>query len=67
MTCDDVNQKELRNRLRNFIKEEGVIQKFISTKTCIDASLLSRFKNAQIDLESVDAHLLDLYLKSKSY
>lgn len=60
-------QSELRKRLRKFLASEGTTQKFIATKTCIDTSILSRFKNDKIDLESVDIMLLDDFLKEKGY
>lgn len=63
----EVNQKELRERLLRFIELEGVTQKFISEKTSMNTSILSRFKNGQIDLYRVDADLLDDYLHSKGY
>lgn len=60
-------QSRLRNRLRKFLDSEGVTQKFIAKKICINTSILSRFKNGQIDLEIADEGLLEDYLKSKGY
>ena len=60
-------QKELRSRLRKFIKLEGVTQKFIAEKISVNTSILSRFKNGQIDLDNPDIGLLNDYLKSKGY
>lgn len=60
-------QKELRKRLLSFIELEGVTQKFIAEKTSVNTSILSRFKNGQIDLDRVDVDLLNDYLHSKGY
>lgn len=60
-------QEELRSRLCDFLVSEGVTQKFIANKICVNTSVLSRFKTGQLDLESVDCDLLDDFLLSKGY
>lgn len=60
-------QSELRTRLRKFLASEGVTQKFIANQISIETPILSRFKNAKINLEEIDAKLLDDFLKSKNY
>lgn len=63
-----LNQDDLRNRLKNYIKIEGVRQKHIANETNITESLLSRFKNGQADLfYKCDIEALDNYLTSKGY
>lgn len=60
-------QQELRERLLNIIKNEGVNQKFISKQTRINEGLLSRFKNDKAELDYLDSRALDNYLKSRGY
>lgn len=61
------DQTELRERLLNIIKNEGVNQKFISKQTRINEGLLSRFKNDKAELDYLDSRALDNYLQSRGY
>jgi hypothetical protein len=60
-------QRELRDRLHKFLASEGTTQKFVANKVCIDTSILSRFKNGKMNLESVDEKLLSDFLTKKGY
>ena len=60
-------QDELKNRLVALLKNEGINQKFISKKTTISASILSRFKNNKTELDMIDYKALSEYLLSKGY
>lgn len=62
-----MSQEELRDRLLNLIKNEGINQKFIAKQTRISEGLLSRFKNAKAELRLLDRESLDLFLQSKGY
>nr|DAL51862.1 MAG TPA_asm: ATP-dependent target DNA activator B [Caudoviricetes sp.] len=62
-----MSQQELRERLLNIIKNEGVNQKFISKQTHINEGLLSRFKNDKAELDYLDSRSLNNYLQSKGY
>nr|UVM82136.1 MAG: hypothetical protein [Bacteriophage sp.] len=62
-----MSQQELRERLLNIIKNEGVNQKFISKQTRINEGLLSRFKNDKAELDYLDSRALDNYLQSRGY
>lgn len=59
--------QNLRKRLINLIKNEGVNQKHISKKTNIAESILSRFKNNKCELGLIDREALDDYLECKGY
>ncbi len=56
-----------RDKLSDFIENEGTNQKFIALKTGIIESNLSRFKNNVLNLKYSDLKRLDEYLKSKGY
>lgn len=60
-------QDELKNRLVALLKNEGINQKFISQKTKISESVLSRFKNNKTELDMIDYQALSDYLLSKGY
>ena len=60
-------QDELKNRLVALLKNEGINQKFISQKTKISESVLSRFKNNKTELDMIDYKALSEYLLSKGY
>lgn len=60
-------QDELKNRLVALLKNEGINQKFISKKTKISESVLSRFKNDKTELDMIDYQALSDYLLSKGY
>ena len=60
-------QDELKNRLVALLKNEGINQKFISKKTKISESVLSRFKNNKTELDMIDYQALSDYLLSKGY
>lgn len=60
-------QDELKNRLVALLKNEGINQKFISKKTKISESVLSRFKNNKTELDMIDYKALSEYLLSKGY
>lgn len=60
-------QDELKNRLVALLKNEGINQKFISKKTKISESVLSRFKNNKTELDMIDYKALSEYLFSKGY
>lgn len=60
-------QNELKNRLIALLKNEGINQKFISKKTKISESVLSRFKNNKTELDMIDYQALSEYLLSKGY
>lgn len=60
-------QDELKNRLVALLKNEGINQKFISKKTKISESVLSRFKNDKTELDLIDYQALSDYLLSKGY
>ena len=60
-------QDELKNRLVALLKNEGINQKFISKKTKISESILSRFKNNKTELDMIDYKALSEYLLSKGY
>lgn len=62
-----LNQDDLRNRLKNYIKIEGVRQKHIADQIGMSESLLSRFKNGIDLLYRCDIEALDNYLTSKGY
>lgn len=62
-----LNQDDLRNRLKNYIKIEGVRQKHIADQIDMSESLLSRFKNGTDLLYRCDIEALDNYLTSKGY
>lgn len=62
-----LNQDDLRNRLKNYIKIEGVRQKHIADQIGMSESLLSRFKNGTDLLYRCDIEALDNYLTSKGY
>ena len=62
-----LNQDDLRNRLKNYIKIEGVRQKHIANQIDISESLLSRFKNELTELDDYDSEHLNDYLLSKGY
>ena len=62
-----LNQDDLRNRLKNYIKIEGVRQKHIADQIGMSESLLSRFKNGTDLLYRCDIEVLDNYLTSKGY
>ena len=62
-----LNQDNLRNRLKNYIKIEGVRQKHIADQIDMSESLLSRFKNGTDLLYRCDIKALDNYLTSKGY
>ena len=68
MTQESLKKNQnLRKRLINLIKNEGVNQKHISKKTNIAESMLSRFKNNKCELGLIDREALDDYLKCKGY
>lgn len=56
-----------REKLIKFIELEGVNQKFITGKTGIVESNLSRFKNNTLNLKYSDLERLNTFLKSKGY
>lgn len=60
-------QDELKNRLVALLRNEGINQKFISKKTKISESVLSRFKNNKTELDMIDYKALSEYLLSKGY
>lgn len=62
-----LNQDDIRNRLKNYIKIEGVRQKHIADQIGMSESLLSRFKNGTDLLYRCDIEALDNYLTSKGY
>lgn len=57
----------LRNRLLNYIKDNGITQKHISKQTKIRECNLSQFKNNKNELGSLDEKSLNSYLLSKGY
>lgn len=62
-----MQQEEMRNRLRKLIASEGITQKFIANRVCIDEPVLSKFKNGKAILFNNDLEKLDTFLKSKGY
>ena len=62
-----MEQQLLRERLLQFICEEGVNQKYIAKKTRINEGLLSQYKNCKHDLRLLDRESLDEFLRSKGY
>lgn len=62
-----MSQELLRERLLNYINNEGVNQKFIANQTKISETSLSRFKNRKAELYLVDCDSLNSYLLSKGY
>lgn len=62
-----MDQGNLRNRLKTFIKVEGIRQKHIANQIDISESLLSRFKNELTELDDYDSEHLNDYLVSKGY
>lgn len=62
-----MSQEDLRSRLLNIIRNEGVNQKFIAKQTNINEGLLSRFKNRKTELDLIDRESLNTYLLSKGY
>lgn len=62
-----MSQEDLRSRLLNIIRNEGVNQKFIAKQTNINEGLLSRFKNQKTELDLIDRESLNTYLLSKGY
>lgn len=62
-----LNQDDIRNRLKNYIKIEGVRQKHVADQIGMSESLLSRFKNGTDLLYRCDIEALDNYLTSKGY
>lgn len=62
-----MSQEDLRSRLLNIIRNEGVNQKFIAKQTNINEGLLSRFKNKKTELDLIDRESLNTYLLSKGY
>ena len=68
MTQETLKKNQnLRKRLINIIKNEGVNQKHISKKTNIAESILSRFKNGKCQLGLIDRESLEKFLRSKGY
>lgn len=57
----------LRERLKKFLSNEGVSQKFIASKTNINPSNLSKFKNNKDDLGICDRNSLEKFLAEKNY
>lgn len=62
-----LSQEMLRNRLLNYIKDNGITQKHISKQTKIRECNLSQFKNSKNELGSLDEKALNSYLLSKGY
>lgn len=62
-----LSQEMLRNRLLNYIKDNGITQKRISKQTKIRECNLSQFKNNKNELGSLDEKSLNSYLLSKGY
>lgn len=62
-----MSQEFLRERLLNFIENEGVNQKFIANQTKISETTLSRFKNGKVKLYLADRESLNSYLLLKGY
>lgn len=62
-----LSQEMLRNRLLNYIKDNGITQKHISKQTKIRECNLSQFKNNKNELGSLDEKALNSYLLSKGY
>ena len=62
-----MDQDNLRNRLKNYIKTEGVRQKHIADQINMSETLLSKFKNGKDFWYRCDSEDLDNYLKSKGY
>lgn len=62
-----MSQEMLRNRLLNYIKDNGITQKHISKQTKIRECNLSQFKNNKNELGSLDEKSLNSYLLSKGY
>lgn len=62
-----LSQEMLRNRLLNYIKDNGITQKHISKQTKIRECNLSQFKNNKNELGSLDEKSLNSYLLSKGY
>lgn len=62
-----MDQGNLRNRLKSYIKVEGIRQKHITNQIDISESLLSRFKNELTELDDYDSEHLNDYLLSKGY
>lgn len=62
-----MSQEELRDRLFNIIKNEGMTQKFIAKQTRISEGVLSRFKNNKVELDWIDSRTLDKFLQAKGY
>lgn len=60
-------QKNIRDRLNLLINNEGINQKFISTKTCISQPNLSKYRHGTYDLRYIELNILDDFLKSKGY
>jgi predicted transcriptional regulator len=56
-----------REKLIKFIELEGVSQKFITSRTGVVESNISRFKNNTLNLKYSDLERLEAYLKSKGY
>lgn len=56
-----------REKLIKFIELEGVNQKFITSRTGVVESNISRFKNNTLNLKYSDLERLEAYLKSKGY
>ena len=58
-------QKEIQNKLVEFLKISGVKQTFISEQTGIPVDILSRFKNGKKELFNSHLIKLKLYLEGK--
>ena len=58
-----INQNELREQLREFLKETGIKQSFISVAIGLDKNSLSVFKNGAYNLSEEKAKALINYME----
>lgn len=58
-------QEVVREKLVKYLKTSGIKQNFLSEQTNIPSDILSRFKNAKIDLWDNDLDVLDKFISER--
>lgn len=59
-------QEEVRERLKYYIRDFGVSQKFICNQLHMHQPVLSNFKKGKIELSSEKVDMIEDYLNSKN-
>lgn len=67
MQIEQIEQNELRERLKQFIKNTGTTQSFVCRKLKIPNSVLSLFINKDKQLYTAHSIDLNIFLKSRGY